>query len=393
MSLVTAGTQASIVVWMAFDLTKSTRQVAATQLAFQCMSVVSSPLAGWLNDRFRKTSLLAITSACNAAAALLFAVVIHLGAVRPSFLLAYYSVVGLLFGLEIVGRFSYIGDVSPKPAVHRNIAYVGALSNLARVVGPLVGAGGVMLLGNTGCIGLHAVASMLNCALLMTRVPAPDARPRSDGPTGDSTRSLAEFSRRYRVHFLLGCLSFVAILSYGVVLNLPALTTRLITGGAYPHYVALSFSFAVGSVLGTLSISNIERVHDVIKKISVHTALAGACLLGLARLSSVYVVSGLLFVAGFCMTSLFPQVNAFLNRQASPEFRGKLMGTYSIVTGSAAAAAVLVQWLLSRTLDQSSVFLLLGVSGVVAGVALSFVRPRPDARRACEHDPHEASRR
>lgn len=373
LNLITAGMQASIVTWFVFDLTKSTTYVAMAQFSFQLFSVFSSPLAGKLNDRMSKPNIIATVSAFNSLLAFVFAYFIFQDKVTFPFLLVFYSLVGLLFGIEIVSRFSYIGETSSELKMHRNIGFAGALSNLARIAGPALGAVFVSIGGYAGCIFLHSAICMLNSFIVKALSPKKDSPAVSKAEISPETHiGFPLFMKDKKVYSLLGYLGFVAIMSFGIILHLPEMTRTFFSESTYYNYVFINLSFAIGSLVGSLMISDISDLNKLIRKMSLHVLVASVCFIVLANTTSIPVVTICLFAAGYAMTSLFPQVNSFLNKHVMKESRGKIMGIYSTATTSAAAIAVFIHGVLSETMSQSSIFTLLSLLGLMVAITYWF---------------------
>src|SRR5687768_5590607 len=147
--------------WLVFELTGSEAALGGVTAAGLLPTVVISPLAGALADRYDKRRLLMGVALGTLLANLALAAVIFAGEVRVSHVVATAVAVGCFRAVEMPVRQAFVGhDTLPNA-----IALVASTFNLARVLGPALAG---FLLAGAGTGTCYAVIGLLSGATAVT---------------------------------------------------------------------------------------------------------------------------------------------------------------------------------------------------------------------------------
>jgi MFS family permease len=144
-----------------YRLTDSAFLVGAVVFSQFIGTLVLAPLAGGMADRFDRRRLLMLLQSLGAVPMALLAVAEFLGKNNPTLLLVATLMVGLASALSSPARQALVPQLAPSEEVESLIAFHVTTFQVARAVGPLVGAVVIALWGMPTAIGINAVSFLI----------------------------------------------------------------------------------------------------------------------------------------------------------------------------------------------------------------------------------------
>ncbi len=323
-----------------YDLTGSPAHVAIFFFVRMIPRVLFGVVIGTIADRISRQVMLVVGFLALAAVSVGLGVLILTGRVEYWHLLIGAFVAGIFWSSEFPVRRAMIGDVVAPGLVGRAMALDIGTSAFTRMFGPVLG--GVLLegIGAEAAFFLEAVAFVGAAAVIAS---LRYTRPAADRPHSTALRDVADAARYVRASQLL-----MGVFAVSFVMNLlafPFMTMVPVIGRETLEIDAvrigmLTSAEGLGAVMGSALIAARAPESSYSRIYYFGSMLFLACVLLFSR-SEVYAVSlGLLWLAGFGMTSFATMQTTLVVTSAAPEMRGRALGALSLSIGSGPLGAL-----------------------------------------------------
>lgn len=241
-----------IVVWgyAAFEFDATATDVSLFGLAFGLPGMVLGPVAGAAVDRFGPKATLAAAKVLGVGASLLLLT-------ADTFTML--GILSALHGIAFTFSLPAIQAMPPRLVADEHLARTNALVSLtdeiAIVVGPVVGAASIAVVGFRGAFVVDAITY----ALGLVALPLVRLRPAAlgEGDTEASSGALEGLRRVWRVPLLrrvVAC-TFLVHLLYGAALLIEPLYVRDVLGRSEEWFAALQTIFGAALVGGGLVVA------------------------------------------------------------------------------------------------------------------------------------------
>jgi MFS family permease len=333
--------------WLALELTNNAFLVGLVASAGSLPILLLSFVAGVYVDRSDRLRLVMAMQAlmlCEAATLWLLTLTGHL---TIGLLLALAFANGTFSAFEIPARQSLIVELVGPEDLGEAIALNSSGFNLARVVGPAIGAAVIATLGIAWCFAANA-ASYLAVLIGLFLITLPDRR--REVHVGRAIEGVIEgFRYMWHTPDVRQLMSVVVVFSvFGVpYLTLMPVVARDLLGLGAGGYGVLLAAVGVGGFAGALFVASVgSRVPRVRLLASTSIAFA-ALLIVFSFVRSAPVARVVLLATGFAMICNGALSNAMLQSRVPDVLRGRLMAAYSFavvglaqVVGSLAGGAI-----------------------------------------------------
>lgn len=370
--------------WLAYRLTGSAAVLGLVGFASTAPTLVVSPLAGVLADRFPRRQLVMGVLAGVVLQCLVLSLLTWLDRISAAGLIAIALIRGTLFAIEIPVRHALLGElVDDKSALPNAVALHSSALNGARFVGPAIGGALVAWGSEIWCFLLNAATlsvALWQLSRIRTRhVPKP-------GHAGEPVLAQLRAGFRYTfAHPLIRALLtalFVVGLTIGPYSHLMpgAVADRF---EARPELVGLFLSSAgVGALAAALMLASRRSTRGV----DLVTVVASACSgLGLLAFSlSSWVPLSMLGIAmvGFGNIAQAAGSNMLIQQSAEDAMRGRVMALYTVMFIGAMPLGSLAIGLLAEAIGTARALTLAAILCLAGSVrhALGIRRLRRDGR-------------
>ncbi len=305
-----------------------------------------SLFAGVIADRFDKRRLLQVTQTVALIQAVVMAVLVTSGVIRPWMVYVLAVVYGMFNAFDLPLRQSLLVELVGKEDLSNAIALNSAAFNSARIVGPavagllvavlpgLITRAGIRgwfhtpLVGEAGCFWLNAV-SYLAMLWGLSRMDRVAARPPSGESALDTLRQGVRYAWSTRpIRNLLILLSFAAALGFQYMTLLPVYA-REILGSNAGAYGALVSAFGIGSLAAAALLTRKQDRWDLRRNLLAGLFSAGAGLAGFAWSRSLPLSLALGFCVGFGLILYVASTNTLIQLTTDDRFRGRVMSLYT----------------------------------------------------------------
>ena len=364
--------------WLVLRLTGSGTAVGlVTAMQFVPM-LVGGAWGGVIADRFdKRRTLLASQAALGAVAAVLATVTITgVVTVWMVFLAAFLT--GCATVIDTPTRQAFVCELVGPDRLANAVALNSAMFNAARVVGPAI-AGGLILVGGTGtCFAFNAVsymAVMVGLAVMRTdELQRTERVAKSRGQVREGLRYVAS-TPTLRSTLLMVAVVGTFSLNFTVLMPLLARFTFRAGPGTLG---LLTSTMGLGSLVGALAAA--ARAKPSPRLLRGAAAVLGLAMAGIAFAPALPVALAFLAVAGAAAITFLATANSLLQLTSSGAMRGRVMALYALVfLGSTPIGGPIVGATAQRFSPGAG--FLVGAVAALAAAAWSLVGARRGLRR------------
>ncbi len=365
--------------WLALEISNSAFIVGLVASAQSIPVLVLSLHAGVIVDRTDKLRLVKIaqTLFCIQAGTLWWLTWSH--HLTVGWLIAMAAMNGTITAFEIPARQSLVIELVGRDDLPGAIALNSSGFNLARVVGPSIGAIIIARFGIAWCFGVNALSYVaVLVGLFMMTLPAWVPPEHLASPI-DGIREGVRYMRN--TPSISALMRFVAVYS---ILGIPYLTLMPVVardrlGLGAGGYGALLACVGVGGVGGALTLAALGDRAGRMRVLSISSYCFAIFLVAFSMLRNPIAAYPLLLGVGFTMIVNNATANSTLQSVIPNELRGRMMAAYSfVVVGMSQAFGSLLSGSIAHVIGVS--WAIGGGATVMLGYAYWAFERRPELR-------------
>jgi len=317
--------------WLALQLTNNAFLVGLVTAVGSFPILVLSLPAGVVADRVSKLKLVTICQVfLLAEAALLWALALT-GRVTIGWLLVLAAWNGIASAFEIPARQSLMIDLVGRDDLHDAIALNSSGFNLARIIGPAIGAFVIATAGLPWCFGVNALSYLaVLIGLVRIRIPATVRPPATTSPLEGLMEGLRYMARTREVSVLMRLITVYAIFGVPYLTLMPVVARDLLGTGADGYGVLLA-CVGVGGLAGALFLAAAGQRYRRGQMLIVSSYAFAALLVAFALTRSEWLARAVLLATGSMMILNGALANGILQAIVPDALRGRLMAAYSLV--------------------------------------------------------------
>jgi MFS family permease len=356
---------------LVYRLTGSTFLVGVVNFAQFAGVFVLAPFAGSAADRFDRRRMIVLTQVGAVTVTAALAVLQGTGLATAPVVIVLTGLLGLTFALAIPAIQAMVPDLVDEEHLAAALALSSVTFNLARAVGPVLGAVVVARLGIATAFGLNSLSYLALVAGLLAVRPVQVHRPAGPPPRWrDSVRMVRA---DVAMVALLVVVAAISITQDPVVTLTPGFSSELFHRADTLTGVLVG-AFGLGSALAAATIAS--RTGDLVRRLAPGCAGMGVGLLGFAVAPAVPVALVGLFVGGFGFMVTNTAVTTALTIEAAPEQRGRVMAIWSLAFLGTRPPASLVDGAVASAAGLRAAAVVLTVPVLAAGAAMAVLRER-----------------
>lgn len=355
--------------WLLYRLTNQALWLGALSLARFGPSLLLSPVAGVLADRWDRRRLVLATQTTMMVLATVLAALTLSSLITPQLVLAVALLEGFTVTLDMPSRQALQLDLVGAGDLPSAVGLNAVAFNLARMLGPAA-AGLVVAAASEGwCFAVNAVSFLAVLVALLT-ITARQPRARSTRTLVGQLAEVAGFVRSdSRVAVTLAAVTVTAVLGLGYTSILPVVARDVLRGDARTYGWLLAAAGA-GAVVGALQAAGRSSPRGARWVIARRQLVLGAALVGLAVGRSLWVDLGALALAGFAIAGQLTTTNAYLQMTAPEGLRGRVVSIYVWLFAGSAPLSGLAFGALTDAVGAPRTVALGGVGCTLAGAGL-----------------------
>ena len=331
--------QTMAVGWLSLQLSNSAFIVGLVASIGALPVVLLSMHAGALVDHGNKLRIAKITQTAFLIQAAALWVLTLSGHISVPILLGLSLFQGLCSAVEVPARQSMIIQLVGREDLAPAIALNSSGFNLARVIGPALGGLVIGKFGIAWCFGLNAISYLaVLWGLYLIDLPAPQFRSQGGAvrevlarSTAGALDGLRFLSRPGPVRDLLLLVTIGAIFGGPFLTLMPVVARDQLLLGA-DGYGALLAVLGAGGLLGALMVAGpLSHRPRKGKYIMMAAVTFPALVMAFGFITNVKLAYAVLFATGIAMIAFNAMSNGVLQLLVDENYRGRLMGFYSLV--------------------------------------------------------------
>ena len=349
--------------WSAWELTHSATWVGIVGALMLAPALLFSPWFGILSDRLCPRQGLRLSMAIHGLIALAGAITTGLGVYDRITLTLLSAALGMATSLHSPMRLALVPLLVSREALPSAVGYSAMSFNIARMIGPAIGAALVARLE----VSIAWIVSMLMFTVSYWRLTQLDVG-RDEQPTRSNSyrqefmAGLRHLAQRADLKLLLAMTALNGLLGRTLVELLPALSGALLQGGSSELAILVAMA-GLGSVFGGLLVSRQSaHVSRLLLLVCAAIALAAATLVCLRWFSGLLAMGVWVAALSVVTTIAGTGCQTLIQLSADPRFRGRVMSLWTML---AMGAPALGAALLGFGVDRFGFVLVSGVAGCV----------------------------
>jgi MFS family permease len=297
-----------------------------------------APMFGVVGDRIGHRDLLAAMRAAYTVLATTLMTLALTGHLAPPYVMIIVAIMGLIRPSDLGVRGALVADIMPREQIVGAISVSRTTMDTARIAGALSGTGLFAVLGigpaYMAIVGLYLMATLLTlCVITRTKShsvyhAADELQPRS--PFRDLREGVAYVWRSPSMRAVLWVAFLVNATAFPITNGLLPYIAREIFHTHQAGLGYLSASFAVGSLIGSMTLSLVGGVR-IARLLIRATVIWYGLLLVFAYVKSMPLAMVCLMLAGIAQSMSMISIAVILMRSASERFRGRVMGVRMMV--------------------------------------------------------------
>jgi MFS family permease len=359
--------------WIAYRVTGSAAVLGLVAFASQAPTLLLGPAGGILADRVSRRGILVFTQVVEMGVALALAILAAQGLLNSHTLVAAALVLGVAIAFEMPARQALIADLVHEHGHLSNAIALNSVSfNVARLVGPALGALMLAGMGDLACFLANAASYIVEiCTLLMLR----PRHAREKQARGTLAQGLAYLRTSSAPRWLLLTVAFSSVALAPFVTLLPVFAKEVFNRDVDSLGMMMA-AFGFGSLAAALTLANRAHVSGFSLKVVAGCLCAGAAAAVLSCNQHFLVALALMVVSGWSTVMIVTSSHILLQAVIPDHMRGQLMAFFGMAYGGALSVASLCAGALASMIGARPVFLASAVLYVAVGLALNRVQPR-----------------
>ncbi len=358
--------------WLILDLTNSPFYLGLEGFANTIPLSIFCFYGGVIADRFDRRQLLIMTQWIMLLLATVLGVLTQLHQIQIWHIMILAFIGGLSQSIAWPVYQTVMANVAEREHLSNAIALNSAQFNMARTIGPVVGALGRQYLGTAGCFYANAVSFLaVIFALQAIRVPLNRHAPDLDAGTfGQPFReALAYMVSQKQLFWLLIVMAATSILGVPMVTLLPAFARNILHLDISGLGILMA-SFGAGAVLGGFVVAYRGDFPGKERFALRGEGLFIAGMLAFSFSRNPLLCMIFLFITGFSMVSFASVVNSLIQSNVPEHIRGRAMSLFVFAFGGCMPFGnLLAGWLAHLW----GVPLALFVQGCLLGVLVTYI--------------------
>ena len=356
--------------WLVFQLTNSSFYLGLDGFANTLPIAVFSLWGGVVADRFDRRKLLIGTQWIMGFLALGLAILIQLHRATVWQVIFFSFCTGLTQSIAWPAYQAVLANIVHREHLSNAIALNSMQFNLARVIGPVIGALALSLVGSSGCFYANAV-SFLAVIYALFRIHQATNRRAPDGAGPGMLHALREglhyVAQESRLKWLLITMAVATLLGVPMLTLLPVFARDILKVGASGYGVCMG-AFGLGAVTAGTLVAILSDFHGkglfVVR--SVFLFVGGMLVFALSHNLLLSVVC--LFICGFSMVGYSSVINTVIQRTVPDHLRGRAMSLFVFSFGGCMPFGNLLAGYLAKVFTAPTA--LIGQSVVLGGFAV-----------------------
>ena len=317
--------------WLVYRLTGSALLLGTIAFALQIPSLLITPFAGVLADRWNRKKVIIITQILLMLVAFILAGLTLTNRITVPLIIIMALVNGIILAFDTPFRQSFVPDIiTRREDLSNAIALNSSLYNLARFIGPPIGGILIAWVGEGWCFFINGISFVAVIAGLTAIRIQKKLRPRRFGSILSQLREGLGYSWSFLpIRYLITLVALSSFFGLPFQALLPVFAAEILQGDAQLLGL-LTGALGAGALSGAIFLASRQNLNNI-PRITFLTAMLFAAGLAAFALSSFIVLSMIaLVITGFGMIVHFNATNSLIQNISDEDKRGRVISLYSL---------------------------------------------------------------
>jgi predicted MFS family arabinose efflux permease len=298
--------------------------------------------------------------------AFILSVLVFTKLIRYEYVLILSLILGFSNTIDMPARQSFTVEMTGKEDLMNAIALSSVTFNLARIIGPAIGALVLAFWGAGWCFlfnGLSFIAVIVSLLRIEAK-PYVREKAKNSNMIGEITDGLKYIvgKRPLIQTVLLIVTAGIFVFNYDVLI--PVFTKNILKQSESVYGFLMS-SLGIGSLLGALMISMKNKPKSGSKILFLSSVIVSILLILIGLTRTYYLTMILLIVSGITNIWFNTSANLTLQLTTKDEYRGRVMSVFSLVNSGTAPLGYMLSGAAADTFGADKAFFLCGVVTIV----------------------------
>jgi MFS family permease len=355
--------------WLVYRLTGSALLLGIVGFCGQIPTLLLSPFAGVLVDRYDRHRILVITQVLSAMQSLALALLALPGIITVGEILFLQVLQGVINAFDTPARQSFIVDmIEDRADLPNAIALNSSMVNGSRIIGPSIGGIIIAAVGEGWCFMIDAISYVAVIASLLAMTVAKKPRRESGARVVEELREgFSYVSRSLPMRSALLLLALVSTMGMPYTVLMPAIASGVLHGG--PHTLGfLMTASGLGALTGALYLASRRSVIGLGRAMLLATFAFGIGLVAFSQSRVVWLSLILLPIVGGGMMVETASTNTILQTIVEEQMRGRVMSFYTMAFLGTAPLGSLLAGVAADRIGAPTTILVGGLACVAAGI-------------------------
>lgn len=352
--------------WLVLSLTGSPFLLGLVG-TFQFLPVMLFSLfAGVVVDRFPKRRIIIATQIASMILALSLSIMVFTNRTNYWLVLIIAVMLGITNTIDMPARQAFTVEIAGREDLMNAIALNSAVFNLARIVGPAIGAVLMSILGAGWCFlfnGLSFIAVLYGLLKIKVKYN-PDKTNFSSGFLDGIKEGIVYIVKNPKIFETILLVGIMGIFAYNYNVLIPVFT-KTVLHQSEKSYGALLSALGIGSLIGAIMVSSKSKKGPNMKHMIVSIIIICFMLICSGISSEFYVSALILIITGVFNINFSARANSGLQIASKDEYRGRVMSVYSLVFAGATPLGNLFVGSTSQQFGAQISFILSGIFALI----------------------------
>jgi MFS family permease len=356
--------------WLVFELTHSEFALGVVAFAAGVPSLLLSPFAGVIVDRFPRRAILFCTQTVQMLLAFTLAFLVLAGTIQVWHITLLACLLGVTRCVDAPARQAFIKDMVGTEDMSSGITLNSIMVNGGRVVGPALAGALLVTVGAGWCFFLNGVTFLaVLVSLLVIHAPFHGSGVGRGSPLRQMQEGL-HFSRHHPTILPLLLLAAVgSVFAVNTITLLPSLADTVLHSPV-EGLSSLSIAQGIGAVIAGLLLTRLVKRVGHGRVVTAMVLILSLSMILLARSTILQLSAALMVLYGFGFTLFFVNTNTMIQYEVPDEVRGRVMSLFTLTfLGLAPMGALVIGWIANQ-IGTSETLILCGLINGVLGLSI-----------------------
>jgi MFS family permease len=317
--------------WLVYRMSHSAFMLGLVGFASQIPTLILSPFAGVLLDRWDKHKVIVITQTLSMVQAFILSYLVLSGGVHIWQLVLLNVFIGMVNGFDMPARQSFIVEmIEDRRDLGNAIALNSSMFNAARLIGPSIAGLIIAAMGEGICFLLNAISYIAVIISLLAMRINYVKHPQQDEPMLTGLKEGIIYAWNFiPIRLILIMISLLSLAGMPYTILMPVFAREILKGGAHTMGFLVG-AIGVGALCGALYLASRKTVRGLGKVIPMAALSFGISLIVFSFSHNLIFSLVMLLLTGMSMMIHTASCNTILQTLVDDKMRGRVMSFYTM---------------------------------------------------------------